>query len=103
MYTMIKVVDSVSHKQTTNAEGKQFEGENLSLLLANFNKSYRTIQLHLIMFVRKILSNHNDSLDLSRQRIYNLLVFMGKCNAVKHSVHRYLQYGNQGFRSVSFT
>ena len=50
MYTMIKVVDSVSHKQTTNAEGKQFEGENLSLLLANFNKS---IQLHLIMFVRK--------------------------------------------------
>ena len=53
MYTMIKVVDSVSHKQTTNAEGKQFEGENLSLLLANFNKS---IQLHLIKFVRKILS-----------------------------------------------
>ena len=100
MYTMIKVVDSVSHKQTTNAEGKQFEGENLSLLLANFNKS---IQLHLIKFVRKILSNHNDSLDLSRQRIYNLLVFMGKCYAVKHNVHRYLQYGNQGFRSVSFT
>ena len=75
MYTMIKVVDSVSHKQTTNAEGKQFEGENLSLLLANFNKS---IQLRLIMFVRKILSNHNDSLDLSRQRIYILLVFYGQ-------------------------